>query len=85
MTKLIGSKPTTGDVDYKAPIKYDEYMEGGIPDSLLAGLGFSEDVDNMTRVSSEEEKEESDEEEDVVDERVLEQRRVHQGGQHQLL
>lgn len=23
-------------------IKFDEYMEGGIPDSLLKGLGFSE-------------------------------------------
>lgn len=28
--------------EYKDPIKFDEYMEGGIPDALLEGLGFSE-------------------------------------------
>ena len=31
--------------EYKNPIKYDEYMEGGIPDTLLEGLGFSDDLD----------------------------------------
>lgn len=28
------------ELDYKEPILYDEYLESGIPDSLLEGLGF---------------------------------------------